>query len=134
MACGPRPQHALTQAWRGTQIPKQLHITPLKPPRHKHAYPPYLNAPYLNVKDAVQHVLSTEWHVEHAGLPPASLPPTSTSDGYRMSADLKRGRKSPGFYRNIAGQLRQLGLGEFEGRAHSGIDVRSVCWPCPGRR
>jgi hypothetical protein len=32
--------------------------------------------------------------------------------------------KGPKFYGNITGMVDMLGLGEFEGRQHSGIDVR----------
>jgi hypothetical protein len=40
------------------QVPKQLHITPLKPD----PYPAYLRGPVLNVKDACHYVLSDLWY------------------------------------------------------------------------
>ncbi|KAJ9127558.1 hypothetical protein QFC24_000967 [Naganishia onofrii] len=39
-------------------VPKQLHITPLKPD----PYPAYLRGPVLNVKDACHYVLSDLWY------------------------------------------------------------------------
>jgi hypothetical protein len=32
-------------------------------------------------------------------------------------------RRSPKYYRNLAGQLEALNMGKFQGRQHSGIDV-----------
>lgn len=36
-------------------------------------------------------------------------------------------RKEGDYYLNIAGMCEALGLGEFEGRQHSGLDVSSHC-------
>lgn len=116
------------------QVPKQLHITPLKPPIHRHRYPPYLLQPYINVKEAVHHILSEDWYYRQELLArrlrrQTELIPKekSTAPGSRMTTGEKYGRKSPGFYLTIEGQLRSLGLGAFKGRAHSGIDV-SCAW------
>lgn len=110
-------------------VPKQLHITPLKPPIHRHRYPPYLLQPYINVKEAVHHILSEDWYNRQELLArrlrrQTELIPKekSTAPGSRMTTGEKYGRKSPGFYLTIEGQLRSLGLGAFKGRAHSGID------------
>lgn len=110
-------------------IPKQLHITPLSPPFHLNRYPPYLLLPYINVKEAVHHVLSEEWYEREESIArrlrsQANLirKQKSTAVVSRMTTGDKKGKKSPGFYGTIEGQLKLLGLGAFQGRAHSGID------------
>ncbi len=112
------------------QIPKQLHITPLPPPFHRNRYPPYLLLPYINVKEAVHHVLSEEWYDREECIARRLRSQTnlirkqkSTAVVSRMTTGDKKGKKSPGFYGTIEGQLKLLGLGAFQGRAHSGIDV-----------
>jgi hypothetical protein len=119
-------------------------------PKHIRRYPHYLLQPYINVKEAVHHVLSEDWYhreeeaarvatMKDNGLSSQSALPcqrsprkqTSTATSYRLSAADKKGRKSPGFYKTLEGQVKALGLGAFEGRAHSGIDVRAMdaqCW------
>lgn len=121
-----------------SQIPKQLHITPTDPPN-----PPYFFAPYLNIKQATNTVLSTlhsrrPLHVEPE--PTASISPSETPARTETEDELSeelwppittakkveryaRSSKSPNYFLTITGQLEALGLGEFEGRQHSGIAV-----------
>jgi hypothetical protein len=50
-----------------------------------------------------------------------NLPRLCTTGSWAMSI---KGIKMPKFFLTITGQLKALGLGEFEGQQHSGIDVR----------
>ena len=127
------------------QVPKQLFISPTNPP-----YPPYFFGQYLNIKQAVQTVMSELWQDEQAAksatpssgvdTPRADGPATPNSDDPLCSAIAPSTRiitthktmskahretkySGPGFYFPIPGQLDALGLGPFEGRQHSGIDV-----------
>lgn len=89
-------------------IAKQLFITPL--PAHRVPYPPYLRAPILNIKHGVRDVL------EDAVKP---------SHGQLHTRKRRRGRAQPPKGLTLKDQLEKLGLGAFEGRQHSGIDVCS---------
>lgn len=131
------------------QVPKQLFISPTNPP-----YPPYFFGQYLNIKQAVQTVMSELWQDEQASksaapangvdnprtdgsatdsaVPSSEDSPTPTlSPSTRIITTHKTMSKAhretkysgPGFYFPIPGQLDALGLGPFEGRQHSGIDV-----------
>ncbi|ORY34829.1 ribonuclease H-like domain-containing protein [Naematelia encephala] len=110
-------------------VPKQLHITPLT----SSPYPPYFLGPYLNLKAAVHAVLSEQWRrkqyaLEHPNAPPNSralsrITTASTLNRKQRDESSKRSGKS--FWLGITGMVEALGLGDFEGRAHSGIDVRT---------
>ncbi|WVF68444.1 hypothetical protein IAT40_003210 [Kwoniella sp. CBS 6097] len=106
-------------------VPKQLHITPPSP------HPQYFHGPYLNLKFAVQAVLSEE----HRRYSYASERPNKPTNGRALSAittqRLPKGEKTKSgkvkdvgksFYFNIPGMVAALDLGEFEGRQHSGLD------------
>ena len=105
------------------QIPKQLHITPLPD-----GPPAFFFSPYLNIKYAVQSVLSETWlRQTYAKSKPGQPPPydrgmitTGKQVGKKYRESSWRG---PNYFLPIPGQLRAFGLGEFEGREHSGIDV-----------
>ncbi len=78
----------------------------------------------------MHHVLSEEWYEREESIArrlrsQANLirKQKSTAVVSRMTTGDKKGKKSPGFYGTIEGQLKLLGLGAFQGRAHSGIDV-----------
>lgn len=148
------------------QLPKQLHITPLKPD----PYPAYLRGPVLNTKAAVNYVLTDLWYVgelekasalearyratledtrrkteesrNHSGSsspeirkPSNTRPPPPESPVQKKLRNLPRlcstgswaaslkGKQMPRFFLTITGQLKALGLGEFQGQQHSGIDV-----------
>ncbi|WWC65753.1 uncharacterized protein I303_108375 [Kwoniella dejecticola CBS 10117] len=104
---------------------KQLHITPPKP------FPMYFHGPYLNLKFAVQSVLSelhrrSSYAAEHPNdlSNKRALSVITTSKVQRINKKgttqhFGRGRE---FYFNIPGMLEILGLGGFEGRQHSGLD------------
>lgn len=157
------------------QLPKQLHITPLKPS----PYPAYLRGPVLNTKAAVNHVLTDLWYVgelekaaamearyratledtrrkteeslqQSGSLSPETprctfaRPPPPESPVQKKLRNLPRlcstgswalslkGTKMPRFFLTITGQLKALGLGEFQGQQHSGIDVSNqVCHRSP---
>ncbi|OCF34283.1 hypothetical protein I316_03796 [Kwoniella heveanensis BCC8398] len=106
-------------------VPKQLHITPPSP------HPSYFHGPYLNLKFAVQAVLSEE-HRRHSY---AAERPKNPPNGRALSAittqRLPKGEKTKSgkvkdvgksFYFNIPGMVEALNLGGFEGRQHSGLD------------
>lgn len=60
--------------------------------------------------------------------PPQEMtsPATATADNAPPSTPPKAFiRKEGDYYLNIAGMCEALGLGEFEGRQHSGLDVSS---------
>lgn len=163
------PFRFLGTEFASTQVPKQLHITPLKPD----PYPAYFRGPVLNTKAAVNFVLSDLWYVgeleksaamearyratleetrrrteqsrQQAGSsfdvqkgvvsrppPPESpvqkrlrnRPRLCTTGSWAQSL---KGMKMPKFFLTITGQLTALGLGEFQGQQHSGIDVRERC-------
>ncbi|WRT69622.1 uncharacterized protein IL334_006611 [Kwoniella shivajii] len=107
-------------------VSKQLHITPPSP------FPTYFHGPYLNVKFAVQSVLSelhrrTAYASEHPGDEPneRALSVITTSKIGKIEKKTGKSKdygKSKGFYFNISGMVEALGLGEFEGRQHSGLD------------
>ncbi|ADV22457.1 conserved hypothetical protein [Cryptococcus gattii WM276] len=151
--------------WVTDGVPKQLHITPPNP------FPNYFHGPYLNIKHAVQSVMSEikrrrvyaaahpdnaaneratqpittsrragKWRPSHGagtvggvgrGSPRGATPPpqemtspaTATADNAPPSTPPKAFiRKEGDYYLNIAGMCEALGLGEFEGRQHSGLD------------
>lgn len=109
------------------QIPKQLHISPLSPPR----YPRYFLGPYLNIKQAVQTVLSEEYRRAeyartHPDNPPNKRAPSRIGTGRYLSRAEREGGKGPKFYGTIPQMLEMLQLGEFEGRRHSGLDVSGL--------
>jgi hypothetical protein len=55
-----------------------------------------------------------------------SLPRLCSTGSWAASL---KGTKMPRFFLTITGQLKALGLGEFQGQQHSGIDVRDqVCY------
>ncbi|RSH93373.1 hypothetical protein EHS25_007729 [Saitozyma podzolica] len=104
-------------------IPKQLHISPLSPPR----YPRYFLGPYLNIKQAVQTVLSEEYRRAeyartHPDNPPNQRALSRIGTGRYLSRAEREGGKGPRFYGTIPQMLEMLQLGEFEGRRHSGLD------------
>lgn len=41
----------------------------------------------------------------------------------KVKGDREKPPVGPNFRYNIAGQIEKMGLGEFEGQQHSGIDV-----------
>jgi 3'-5' exoribonuclease 1 len=126
------------------QIPKQLFITPVGPP-----VPAYFFGQYLNIKQAVQTVLSEIWRAENPPTPTprGSTPTPDGSEGSPSKMPMERQRhlpnpagvitthrtmtkafregnwKGPNYYFNIAGQVSALDLGKFQGRQHSGLDV-----------
>lgn len=126
------------------QIPKQLFITPVGPP-----VPAYFSGQYLNIKQAVQTVLSEIWRAENPPTPTSrgSTPTPDGSEGSPSKMPMERQRhlpnpagvitthrtmtkafregnwKGPNYYFNIAGQVSALDLGKFQGRQHSGLDV-----------
>lgn len=83
-------------------VPKQLHITPTP------SYPAYFQGRYLNVKNAVATYLADR----DKGLR------VTTGRVIRAPKD----RDGPRAL-NIPGMLDVMGLGRFDGRQHSGIDV-----------
>ncbi|BEI92629.1 uncharacterized protein CcaverHIS019_0502570 [Cutaneotrichosporon cavernicola] len=93
-------------------VPKQLHITPTYPPR----YPKYFLGRYLNIKEAVRTVRAEEERRQNLHHPNPSRITTG-----------RRTRPRPGAQPplTIVDQLTALGLSEFEGRQHSGIDDAS---------
>nr|ODN91141.1 hypothetical protein L203_01343 [Cryptococcus depauperatus CBS 7841] len=130
-------------------IPKQLHITPTNP------LPNYFHGPYLNVKRAVQSVMSeinarrvyAAAHPDNAANEWATQPISTSRKQGRWKPDnraARHGQKSPqlspditvspdspevpvvkkkvNYYQNITGMCEALGLGDFEGRQHSGLD------------
>ncbi|OXH32217.1 hypothetical protein J008_03343 [Cryptococcus neoformans] len=147
-------------------VPKQLHITPPNP------FPNYFHGPYLNIKHAVQSVMSeinrrrvyAAAHPDNAANERATQPITTSrragkwrpGQGAGPLGGVSRGgpreatppplqgvtspatetvdsappptpprtfvRKEGDYYLNIAGMCEALGLGEFEGRQHSGLD------------
>lgn len=104
------------------QIPKQLHITPLQPPVFSKPYPAYFSGPYIDIKEAMKNYLTETWYRTNCPEEPAPVKGSpqrfSTRPGpHRWS------RRSPKYYRNLAGQLEALNMGKFQGRQHSGIDV-----------
>lgn len=105
-------------------VPKQLHITPPSPLR----YPVYFTAPYLNIKQAVQTVLSETWHREQDATKHSNEASSARASARITTASLHRRKpksdklKGPDFYLTIAGQVEALKLGEFKGRQHSGLD------------
>lgn len=152
---------------RDEKLPKQLHITPLKPD----PYPAYFRGPILNVKSCVNFVLCSLWYIGELeksaameakyratleatrreaaksrrqagepaaenGAPATTRPPPPESPVQKRLRNLPRlcstgswalsikGIKMPKFFLTITGQLKALGLGEFQGQQHSGIDVR----------
>lgn len=105
-------------------VPKQDFITPShRGVDARSAAPAYFVGPYINVKEAVHTVLSDDWHSKNDPHWPKN---TRLTTAKRATVRRPNGgssrRKSPGFYRNIAGQLEALGLSAFSGRQHSGID------------
>ncbi|WWD20246.1 hypothetical protein CI109_104722 [Kwoniella shandongensis] len=109
-------------------VPKQLHITPPSP------FPNYFHGPYLNIKQAVQSVLSEIYRrqayaTEHPNDAPneRALSAISTAKVSNLVKDKERKIKEAGphYYFNIPGMCHALGLGEFEGRQHSGLDDAS---------
>lgn len=92
-------------------LPKQLHITPLSPVR----YPEYFTGPYLNIKSAVRSVLAEEARRVDLGPELGARCPRITTG--------RKGPKQDGGMLTISGQVEALGLGKFDGRQHSGIDV-----------
>ena len=52
-----------------------------------------------------------------------NLPRLSSTGSWALSM---KGVKMPKFFLTITGQLKALGLGEFQGQQHSGIDVRRL--------
>ncbi|WVR08125.1 hypothetical protein IAU60_005171 [Kwoniella sp. DSM 27419] len=109
-------------------VPKQLHITPTNP------HPAYFHGPYLNLKFAVQAVLSESYRrdsyaASHSTDPPnvQALSPITTQK--TRPVDKTKGGKAKdvtrSFYFNIPGMVEALNLGEFEGRQHSGLDDAS---------
>ncbi|KAK8849620.1 hypothetical protein IAR55_004955 [Kwoniella newhampshirensis] len=106
-------------------VPKQLHITPPSP------FPNYFHGPYLNVKQAVQTVLSEIYRrqayaSQHPTNPPNKLALSAISTERSKSLPRDKERKireaGPHYYFNIPGMCHALGLGDFEGRQHSGLD------------
>ncbi|AGV14410.1 hypothetical protein, variant [Cryptococcus neoformans var. grubii H99] len=147
-------------------VPKQLHITPPNP------FPNYFHGPYLNIKHAVQSVMSeinrrrvyAAAHPDNAANERATQPITTSRRAGKwrpgqgagpLGSVSRRGpreatppplqgvtspatetvdsappptpprtfvRKEGDYYLNIAGMCEALGLGEFEGRQHSGLD------------
>ncbi|OXG17387.1 hypothetical protein C366_03476 [Cryptococcus neoformans Tu401-1] len=147
-------------------VPKQLHITPPNP------FPNYFHGPYLNIKHAVQSVMSeinrrrvyAAAHPDNAANERATQPITTSRRAGKwrpgqgagpLGGVSRRGpreatspplqgvtspatetvdsappptpprtfvRKEGDYYLNIAGMCEALGLGEFEGRQHSGLD------------
>ncbi|GMK55907.1 hypothetical protein CspeluHIS016_0209630 [Cutaneotrichosporon spelunceum] len=90
-------------------VPKQLHITPTYPAR----FPKYFLGRYLNIKEAVRTVRAEEQRRKNLNHPD----PSRITTGRRTRP---RGGTQPPL--TIADQLSALGVGEFEGRQHSGID------------
>lgn len=107
-------------------VPKQHFITPSHRNMDARAPPPaYFVGPYINVKEAVQTVLSEQWYLKNDPHWPKNNRLTTAKRAVnprRTTGGSSSRRKSPGFYTNIAGQLQALGLSEFSGRQHSGID------------
>ncbi|WWD04520.1 hypothetical protein V865_002590 [Kwoniella europaea PYCC6329] len=107
-------------------VPKQLHITPPDP------FPNYFHGPYLNIKFAVQSVLSelhrrSSYAAEHPNDPPNKRALSVITTSKVGQLEKKNGKakdygKGKGFYFNIPGMLEVMGLGGFEGRQHSGLD------------
>ncbi|WWC92713.1 uncharacterized protein L201_007672 [Kwoniella dendrophila CBS 6074] len=107
-------------------IPKQLHITPPSP------FPTYFHGPYLNLKFAVQSVLSeldrrSSYAAGRPHEPPNKRALSVITTSKLGKLDRKNGKskdygKGKGFYFNIPGMLEILGLGDFQGRQHSGLD------------
>ncbi|WVQ95998.1 hypothetical protein IAU59_003098 [Kwoniella sp. CBS 9459] len=106
-------------------VPKQLHITPITP------HPSYLHGPYLNLKFAVQAVLSEEHRRHSYASERPNRPPNRRALSAITTQRLPKGEKTKSgkvkdvgksFYFNIPGMVEALNLGEFEGRQHSGLD------------
>ncbi|KAK4688728.1 hypothetical protein P7C73_g1379, partial [Tremellales sp. Uapishka_1] len=110
--------------WVTDGIPKQLHITPTSPPR----YPLYLLGPYLNIKQATQSVLSEiyrreQYQINIPNEPHSPLGRITTSKlPTRRFKDDPPKLSTPQYYFTIAGQVEAFGLGDFDGRQHSGLD------------
>ena len=118
------PVPSVTSANR--QVAKQLHITPPFPPSP--AYPLYFLGPYLNIKQATQTYLSETWKREQYLLKHPNEPPNQRAQSRIATSKIvsKHDRENvniPNFWFTITGQVEALGLGEFVGQQHSGIDV-----------
>jgi len=127
---------------------KQIHITPIAP--YENGYPPYLLAPYLDVKAAFNLIMYEDWFRQHAigstangsgyesnredplahdeARPAMSWPQMRTGGSSGIAKVVKLGKDvtpptERDFFRTITGQLEMLKLGKFSGRQHSGIDV-----------
>ncbi|ORX37795.1 hypothetical protein BD324DRAFT_623342 [Kockovaella imperatae] len=103
-------------------IPKQLHISP---PSSGH--PLYFSAPYLNIKQATQTVLTElflrdEYSRTHPGFTDHNAKRGVITTAQRISHKTKARWTGPDYYFTIPGQLEAFGLGTFDGRQHSGID------------
>lgn len=86
--------------------------------------------PYLNIKAAVQTYLTEKWKREQYLLVHPHCPPSPraqsriTTSKIVGKGDRDRERSTgPNFHLTITGQVEKLGLGEFKGQQHSGIDV-----------
>jgi hypothetical protein len=108
------------------QVAKQLHITPPLPPSP--AYPAYFLGPYLNIKQATQTYLCEKWKREQYVLKHPNDPPNLRAQSRITTSKIvsKHDRENaniPNFWFTLTGQVEQMGLGEFKGKQHSGIDV-----------
>jgi hypothetical protein len=77
----------------------------------------------MNIKQATQTVLAEIWRREK--LPDRSKEGRITT-ARLIRREIRDRSDAPNFYYPIAGQVKAFGLGAFEGRQHSGIDVS---WP-----
>ncbi|KAG7562199.1 hypothetical protein FFLO_02384 [Filobasidium floriforme] len=99
----------------------QLHITPLQPPIFAKPYPAYFSGPYIDIKEAMKNYLTETWY--RTNCPEEPLPAKGSPQRFSTRPGPHRwSRRSPKYYRNLAGQLEALNMGKFQGRQHSGID------------
>lgn len=108
------------------QIPKQLHISP-----PASGPPPYFFGPWLNIRQATQSVLTEaylrdQYVKTHPGFTDHNIKRGVISTAGRVPAKTRSKWTGPEYYRTIEGQLASFGLGDFEGRQHSGIDVSAM--------
>ena len=107
----------LSEFWYDSQAAKEAMSSATDPP-----------APSLDSSDPFQG--------EHLAVEPLRSPSTESSTSHQstptriistnrtMTKQYREGKwKGPNYYFPIPGQLQALGLGEFEGRQHSGLDV-----------
>jgi len=88
----------------------------------------YFLGPYLNIKQATQTYLSETWKREQYLLKHPNDPPNQRAQSRIATSKIvsKHDRENvniPNFWFTITGQVEALGLGEFVGQQHSGIDV-----------